>query len=178
MTTPNVYDIGDNSKHPEGAWTIRCRSRSYPAMEDGLAQGARLTVGAGVHGIASFTWDGEARSGGSQEAACRRGSRPRTPPRRRASSSTTPDDGSKLGQWTLPRPQTARRTATCQNYNLVPLRSGRDVMVSGNYQAGVWVSTSNPASPGDGGWSDPPPAGSVPLPTTAPVLHGEVVAVR
>jgi hypothetical protein len=40
----------------------------------------------------------------------------------------------------------------------VPLRSGRDVLVLGNYQAGTWVvDFTNPASAQTVAWSDPPP---------------------
>jgi hypothetical protein len=40
----------------------------------------------------------------------------------------------------------------------VPLRSGRYVAVSGNYQAGTWVTDfTDPANAQTVGWSDPPP---------------------
>jgi len=66
--------------------------------------------------------------------------------------------GAKLGQWTLPRPQSSAENCTIHNYNLVPLRSGRDVAVSGNYQAGTWVTDlTNRANAQTVAWSDPPP---------------------
>ena len=66
--------------------------------------------------------------------------------------------GAKLGQWTLPRPQSADENCTIHNYNIVPLRSGRHVAVSGNYQAGTWVTDfTDPANPVTVAWSDPPP---------------------
>ena len=66
--------------------------------------------------------------------------------------------GAKLGHWTLPRPQSATENCTIHNYNIVPLRSGRYVAVSGNYQAGIWVTDfTDPASPVTVAWSDPPP---------------------
>jgi hypothetical protein len=41
---------------------------------------------------------------------------------------------------------------------VVPLRSGKRILVSGNYQAGTWVTDfTNPGSPQTLGWSDPPP---------------------
>jgi hypothetical protein len=68
------------------------------------------------------------------------------------------DDGSFLGMWTLPRPQGPTENCTIHNYNVVPLRSGRYVVVSGNYQAGTWVTEfTDPANPRTLGWSDPPP---------------------
>ncbi|MQA75955.1 MAG: hypothetical protein GEU88_16750 [Solirubrobacterales bacterium] len=46
---------------------------------------------------------------------------------------------------------------TIHNYNVVPLRSGRHVLVSGNYQAGTWATDfTEPANPATLGWSDPP----------------------
>jgi hypothetical protein len=40
----------------------------------------------------------------------------------------------------------------------VPLRSGRDILVSGNYQAGTWVvDLSDPSNATTVAWSDPPP---------------------
>jgi hypothetical protein len=66
--------------------------------------------------------------------------------------------GAKLGQWTLPRPQSVTENCTIHNYNIVRLRSGRYVAVSGNYQAGTWVTDfTDPASPVTVAWSDPPP---------------------
>ncbi len=65
--------------------------------------------------------------------------------------------GAKLGQWTLPRPQTQAENCTIHNYNIVPLRSGRDVAVGGHYQAGTWVvDFTDPANPRTVAWSDPP----------------------
>jgi hypothetical protein len=65
--------------------------------------------------------------------------------------------GAKLGQWTLPRPQSSAENCTIHNHNIVPLRSGRYVAVSGNYQAGTWVTDfTDPASPVTVAWSDPP----------------------
>jgi hypothetical protein len=68
------------------------------------------------------------------------------------------DTGAKLGQWVLPRPQSSTENCTIHNYNIVPLRSGRYVAVSGNYQAGTWVTDfTDPAHPVTVAWSDPPP---------------------
>jgi LVIVD repeat len=66
--------------------------------------------------------------------------------------------GAKLGQWTLPRPQSAAENCTIHNYNAVPLRSGKRVLVLGNYQAGTWVvDFTDPANARTVAWSDPPP---------------------
>ena len=80
--------------------------------------------------------------------------------------------GAKLGQWTLPRPQSAAENCTIHNYNIVPLRSGRHVAVSGNYQAGTWVTDfTDPANPMTLAWSDPPPLGQVVDPTTGQLVN-------
>jgi hypothetical protein len=69
------------------------------------------------------------------------------------------DTGAKLGQWTLPRPQSAAENCTIHNYNIVPLRSGKHVATGGHYQAGTWVvDFSDPANAQTVAWSDPPPA--------------------
>lgn len=66
--------------------------------------------------------------------------------------------GEKLGQWVLPRPQTAEENCTIHNYDIVPLRGDRYVAVSGNYQAGTWVTDfSEPSDPTTVAFSDPAP---------------------
>jgi hypothetical protein len=60
--------------------------------------------------------------------------------------------------WTLPRPQSAKENCTIHDYNAVPVRSGRYVAVSGNYQAGTSVTDlTDLAGPVAVDWSDPPP---------------------
>jgi hypothetical protein len=66
--------------------------------------------------------------------------------------------GEKLGEWTLPRKQSAEENCTIHNYNVVPMKNNRYIMVSGNYQAGTWVTEfTDPAAPRELAWSDPPP---------------------
>lgn len=73
--------------------------------------------------------------------------------------------GDQLGMWTLPRAQSAEENCTLHNFNVVPLRSGDDVIVMGNYQAGTWVvDFTDPASPKTIAWSDPPAAPVPPPP--------------
>jgi hypothetical protein len=108
---------------------------------------------------AAFTWDGEVivlgwEPGGGSQPECEA----TDPPVKKSAFFYDADTGAKLGQWTLPRPQSAAENCTIHNYNLVPTRSGRDIMVGGHYQAGTWVvDITNPASPATLGWSDPPP---------------------
>jgi hypothetical protein len=74
------------------------------------------------------------------------------------------DTGAKVGSWTLPRPQSAAENCTLHNLNVVPLRSGRDVLVHGSYQSGTSVvDFTNPANARELAWSDPPP-----IPVTFP----------
>jgi hypothetical protein len=108
---------------------------------------------------AAWSWDGEVilfghEPGGGVAARCQATS----PPIERTMFFYDGDTGAKLGQWTLPRTQSATENCTIHNYNVVPLRSGRYVVVSGNYQSGTSaVDFTNPASPTEFAWSDPPP---------------------
>jgi hypothetical protein len=64
----------------------------------------------------------------------------------------------KLGQWTLPRPQTAEENCTIHNDNAVPIRD-RYILVSGNYQAGTWVTDfTDPSNPFVRGFAQSGPA--------------------
>jgi hypothetical protein len=159
----NVYDIGDNDlpggslTDPEFLYTINepgvC---NVPASVD---PNPERPCNGNWHS-ASFTWDGETivlgwEPGGGLQPECEASD----PAVKKSFFFYDADDGSKLGQWTLPRPQGAQENCTLHNYNLVPLKNGRDVMVSGNYQAGDWViDITDPANPVTVGWSDPPQA--------------------
>ncbi|MGH2557395.1 MAG: LVIVD repeat-containing protein [Actinomycetota bacterium] len=149
--TINVWDISD-PRDPEILFTF---------FEPGVGE-------SGTNGrwhSAAFTWDGEVlitgwEPGGGSQAECQ---------------ATDPDidksmffydasTGAKLGTWVLPRPQGADENCTVHNYNIVPLRSGRYVAVSGNYQAGTWVTEfTDPANPVTVAWSDPPSLGPGPF---------------
>jgi hypothetical protein len=146
----NVFDIGANGT-PGGS--LDDPAPLYTIEEPGVD---------GVVGnwhSAAFTWDGEVvimgwEPGGGAAPECEA----TDPPVKKSAFFYDADTGAKLGQWTLPRPQSAAENCTIHNYNTVPLRSGRYVLVSGNYQAGTWVTEfTNPASPVTLGWSDPPP---------------------
>ncbi len=126
----------------------------------------RAIDGVGIGHAASFTWDGEVfafghEPGGGVQANCQ-------------ASNLDSDKsafffdaltGEQLGTWVLPRDQSATENCTIHNFNVVPLRSGRDVMVVGNYQAGTWVvDFTDPENPQTLAWSDPPPAPVPPPP--------------
>ena len=119
----------------------------------------------GVDGVignwhsAAFSWDGDVlilgwEPGGGAAPECEA----TDPPVKKSAFFYDADTGAKLGQWTLPRPQSSTENCTIHNYNAVPLRSGKRVLVLGNYQAGTWVvDFTDPANAQTVAWSDPPP---------------------
>jgi hypothetical protein len=152
----NVFDIGDNAR-PGGSLEdpVFLFGITEPGV-NGLSGGESL----GRWHSATFTWDGEVivlgwEPGGGSTPECEASD----PPVDKSMFFYDADTGAKLGQWTLPNPQTAAENCTVHNYNIVPLRSGRYIAVGGHYQAGTWVTEfTNPAAPVTLGWSDPPPA--------------------
>ncbi|MEH1128205.1 hypothetical protein [Micromonospora sp. CPCC 206061] len=148
----NVYDVGVNAT-PGGS--LADPSFLYVISEPGVGQ-------AGTNGrwhSASFAWDGKVivagwEPGGGSEPECQS----TDPAVDKSAFFYDARTGAKLGQWTLPRPQDGEaENCTIHNYNVVPLRSGRYVLVSGNYQAGTWITDfTDPAGPVTLGWSDPP----------------------
>jgi hypothetical protein len=146
----NVFDIGANET-PGGSFEDP--QLLFTIEEPGVG------VGGNWHS-AAFTWDGEVvvmgwEPGGGSLPECEA----TDPPVKKSMFFYDGDTGAKLGQWTLPRPQSAAENCTIHNYNIVPLRSGRYVAVGGHYQAGTWVNEfTDPANPRTVAWSDPPPA--------------------
>jgi LVIVD repeat len=68
------------------------------------------------------------------------------------------DTGAKVGEYLMPRPQSATENCTLHNLNTIPLKSGRDVLVHGSYQSGTAVvDFTDPANAVELAWSDPPP---------------------
>jgi LVIVD repeat len=108
---------------------------------------------------ASWSWDGEViifghEPGGGVAAQCEA----TDPTVNKSFFFHDADTGALLGTWVLPRAQGPTENCTLHNYNVVPTRSGRDVLVSGNYQAGTWVvDFTNPSAARTVAWSDPPP---------------------
>jgi hypothetical protein len=150
----NVFDISDSLTDPEFLYTIE-----EPGVCNVPGPDPERPCNGNWHS-AAFTWDGEVvilgwEPGGGDDPECEA----TDPPVKKSAFFYDADTGAKLGQWTLPRPQSRAENCTIHNYNTVPLRNGRYVLVSGNYQAGTWVTDfTNPASPVTLGWSDPPPA--------------------
>jgi hypothetical protein len=163
----NVYDIGRNDM-PGGSVTNP--KFLYTIEEDGVCNEPGNPLCNGNWHSATFTWDGEViilgwEPGGGLQAECEASD----PAAKKSFFFYDADDGSKLGQWTLPRPQGANENCTLHNYNVVPQRDGRDILVSGNYQAGLWViDFTRPSRAVTVAWSDPPPAPPVPFPPGPP----------
>ena len=66
--------------------------------------------------------------------------------------------GTLQGKWVLDIPQSALENCTLHNINFVPTTDGRDILVSGNYQAGTWViDFTDHDNPVTVGYADPPP---------------------
>jgi hypothetical protein len=152
----NVFDIGENDT-PGGSLTHPVLL--YTVEEEGV--GPIEEPGADHSGSwhsATFTWDGEVlilgwEPGGGAEPECEA----TDPAVTKSAFFYDADTGEKLGQWTLPRPQTAEENCTIHNYNVVPIRN-RYILVSGNYQAGTWVTDfTDPANPFTRAFSDPAP---------------------
>jgi hypothetical protein len=148
----NVFDIGENM-HPGGSLTRP--SFLYSIEEPGVGTDPAHP---GNWHSATFTWDGEVlilgwEPGGGAAPECEA----TDPAVTKSAFFYDAHTGEKLGQWTLPRPQTAEENCTIHNYNVVPIRN-RYILVSGNYQAGTWVTDfTDPANAFTRAFSDPPP---------------------
>jgi hypothetical protein len=156
----NVYDIGRN-EHRGGSLTNP--RFLFHIQEPGVCNMPGPDPERPCNGnwhSASFTWDGEViilgwEPGGGLQPECEASD----PDVKKSFFFYDADTGAKLGQWTLPRAQGSQENCTLHNYNLIPLRDGRDILVSGNYQAGDWVvDLTNPANARTLAWSDPPQA--------------------
>lgn len=119
---------------------------------------SRTITGVGIGHSASFTWDGNVlifghEPGGGGQAQCQ------------AASSVTnrslfffnASDGTLLGQFIHPRPQTNLENCTWHNYNVVPTDK-RYMLVAGNYQSGISVvDFTDPAAAYEAAYADPAP---------------------
>jgi hypothetical protein len=144
----NVYDIGDNA-FPGGSLTQPVPL--YRVAEPGVG------VGGSWHS-ASFTWDGEVlilgwEPGGGAAPECEA----TDPDVKKSYFFYDAQTGAKLGQFVLPRPQTAQENCTIHNYNVIPTDK-RYVLVAGNYQAGISVvDFTDPANAVEVAYADPAP---------------------
>ena len=142
----NVYSIGG----PDGG-SLEDPEFLYTVAEPGVG------VGGNWHS-AAFTWDGEVlilgwEPGGGSLPECEA----TDPDVKKSWFFYDADDGSKIGQFVLPRPQTAAENCTIHNYNVVPTDKGY-VLVAGNYQAGISVvDFTDPANAEEIAFADPAP---------------------
>lgn len=150
--TINVWDIGRNDTaggHPEQPQKL------FTVVEPGVG-GAETN---GRWHSAAFTYDGKVmvagwEPGGGGEAECER----TDPAVEKSLFFFDAKTGKKLGQWVLPRAQLSSENCTVHNFNILPLRNGRYVAVSGNYQAGTWATDfTDVRRPRTIAYSDPPP---------------------
>lgn len=162
----NVFDIGPNA-FPGGS--LEDPAFLYTIEEaDGL--GNQVGVGGRWHS-AAFTWDGKVivlgwEPGGGVQAECEAGD----PDIKKSVFFYDSATGAKLGQWTLPRPQSATENCTIHNYNVVPLADGRYLLAQGSYQSGTsLVDFTDPANPVEIAWSDPP---AIPVVPGSPFCSG------
>jgi hypothetical protein len=115
--------------------------------------------GVSIGHTATFTWDGGRfvfghEPGGGTGAACE----DHDPDRDRTFFMYDTDSAQNIGKWTMPRAQTAAENCTLHNINFIPTTDGSDLLVSGNYQAGTWVTDwTNPPNPTVLAFADPPP---------------------
>ena len=149
--TLNVWSVA-NPRNPDLELTI---------FEPGVGE-------AGTNGrwhSAAFTWDGAVllagwEPGGGGAGECEASD----PDIDKTLFFYDANTGTKLGEWVLPRPQGADENCTIHNYNVVPTRDGRYIVVSGNYQAGTWViDFTDPANPVEVAWYDPESLGPGPF---------------
>jgi len=142
----NVFSIGG-----EDGGSLEDPEFLYTVSEPGVG------VGGNWHS-AGFTWDGEVlilgwEPGGGAAPECEA----TDPDVKKSYFFYDTDDGSKIGQFVLPRPQTAAENCTIHNYNVVPTDKGY-VLVAGNYQAGISVvDFTDPANAEEIAFADPAP---------------------
>ena len=152
----SVFDIGENEL--EGGSLLR-PSFLYTIEEEGVGPKPAGQPHSGSWHSAAFTWDGEVlilgwEPGGGAQPECEA----TDPDVTKSAFFYDAQTGEKLGQWTLPRAQAAEENCTIHNYNVVPTLNGRYVLVSGNYQAGTWVTEfTDPSNPSVLAFSDPRP---------------------
>ncbi len=157
----NVFDIGENEW--EGGSITRPRFL-YGIEEPGVCSepddpqnpNPQRPCNGNWHS-ATFTWDGEViilgwEPGGGSQPECEA----TDPAVKKSAFFYDARTGEKLGQWTLPRAQSAAENCTIHNYNVVPIRN-RYILTLGNYQAGTWVvDFTDPANAFTRAFSDPP----------------------
>ena len=148
-------------------WTLDPAVDPLASLENPVMIQSVAVPGVTIGHSAAFTWDGEVlifghEPGGGIAAACEEAD----PEGDRTYYFYDPIGGALLGQWTMTRTQSATENCSLHNFNVVPLRSGRYVLVHGSYQSGTSVvDFTDLTAPVELAWSDPPPA---PVPPGTP----------
>jgi hypothetical protein len=149
----NVYSVGG----PRGG-SLEDPEFLYTITEPGVCNEPGNPLCNGNWHSAGFSWDGEViilgwEPGGGAAPECEA----TDPDVKKSWFFYDSDTGAKLGQFVLPRPQTATENCTIHNYNTVPT-SRRDILVGGNYQAGISVvDFTDPANAREIAYADPAP---------------------
>ena len=138
-------------------WTLG--GQSAGTLEDPDLLWSRTIPDVAIGHAVSFTWDGEVlvfdhEPGGGVQANCQASS----PDSDKSVFFVDVDTGDVDGMWTLPRPQSATENCTIHNFNVVPVKNGDYILVSGNYQSGTSiVDFTDLNNPVEIAYSDPPP---------------------
>jgi hypothetical protein len=167
----NVFDIGENDT-PGGS--LEDPQFLFHITEPGVCNEPGNPLCNGNWHSASFTWDGDViimgwEPGGGGLPECDSVD----PIVKRSAFFYDANTGEKLGQWTLPRTQDSDPPQNCtiHNYNTVPTRNGKHILVTSAYQAGTWVvDFTDPANPKTLGFADPPPLARVTDPATGQLI--------
>jgi hypothetical protein len=142
----------------EGAHVVSLGGSGGGSLEDPLFLYEIMVPGVTVGHSAAFSSDGEMiifghEPGGGVAAECEATDEAL----KKSFFFFDSDDGTLLGTWVLPRAQGPTENCTLHNYNIIPTKK-RDLLVSGNYQAGTWVvDFTDPTAAFTVAWSDPPP---------------------
>jgi hypothetical protein len=154
----HVYDIGDNAM-PGGS--LQDPNFLYTIEEEGVCNQPGPDPQRPCNGnwhSAAFTWDGKViimgwEPGGGGQPECEASD----PDVKKSWFFYDARTGRKLGQFVLPRPQSAIENCTIHNYNVVPTDK-RYLLVGGNYQAGFSVvEFTDPANAREVAFADPAP---------------------
>jgi hypothetical protein len=149
----NVYSLS-----PLRGGSLEDPAFLYTITEPGVCNVPNDPLCNGNWHSAGFTWDGKViilgwEPGGGAAPECEA----TDPPAKKSAFFYQAETGEKLGQWTLPRPQTAQENCTIHNYNVVPTHTGY-FLVSGNYQSGLSVvDFTDPANAREIAYADPAP---------------------
>jgi hypothetical protein len=129
------------------------------SLDDPTHEYSVTVPGVSIGHSAAFSWDGDVvifghEPGGGVASNCEEPN----PESDKSFFFYDTATGDLLGTWVLPRPQSDTENCTLHNLNVVPTRSGNDILVHGSYQSGVSVvDFTDPTHAVELAYSDPPP---------------------